>query len=73
VIRALLLAFALGSIGCESEQFTAPPQPDLFKVPYDFGRPEHDGGHDLSVPDLGVVDQAMPADLLRPADLASAD
>jgi hypothetical protein len=73
VVRAFTLVFLLGvaGAGCEDETFVAPPQPDLYKVPYDFALP--DAGKDLSVPDLGSnKDLAMP-DLTAPPDLTTAD
>ena len=65
----LALAF-VGLVACGDESFENPPQPDLYKVPYDFSIPLPDGfvPRDLSVPDLGGAKDMKPAD-----DLSSTD
>ena len=47
------LVFALGA--CDDD-FEAPPEPDLYKVPYDFSVAIPDGGF----PDFANVDQSVP-------------
>lgn len=49
----LLLLLALPA--CHEAPFHAPPQPDLYKVPYDFG-PAPDG-------DLVAADLSMPKEI----------
>jgi hypothetical protein len=68
VRRVLIVSFVLALGACDDETFEAPPQPDLYKVPYDFAMPgsETDGGLDQGVPDL-----KMPTDLKSGDDLSS--
>lgn len=56
LFRAAFVVVALA--GCGADDFEPPPQPDLYKVPYDFAVPSLDGGLDQGVPDL-----KMPPDL----------
>jgi hypothetical protein len=55
---------ALVLASCDADDFEAPPEPDLYKTPYDFAVPNlNDGGTDQGMPDL-----KMPADLKQSSD-----
>jgi hypothetical protein len=61
---------ALSLSACGDESFEAPPEPDLYKAPYDFAVPEMDGGLDQGMPDLKMSPDLRPPpdDLLTPTD-----
>lgn len=67
-VLRLGLFFILASLlfaACDDEMFNPPPDPDLYKPPYDFalfdGR--DGGGGDLARKDLGMPDLSDPPDL----------
>ena len=62
VSLALLLAVSLGA--CHATPFHAPAQPDLYKVPYDFGLAG-------SVPDADLAAADLAAQPEEHADLSS--
>ena len=58
MLRALLFSLALAA--CHESPFQAPAQPDLFKVPYDFGPAQGDGSPsaDMATPKESNHDQS---------------
>lgn len=71
-MRVLALVLCLGAfaVGCSDETFEPPPQPDLWKQPYDFATVRDGGTPDQAVPDAGGDDLATHPDLSAKADAA---
>lgn len=68
---SLALLFAVSLWACHAPPFHAPEQPDLYKVPYDFGLAGGEPGADLASADLASADLASKDD--EHADLSSHD